>query len=195
MEAVRTSETLVFFNEATRRSIPESCHLHIRRRENLKSHIIIIIRGATALTNLGRLSSRRWQSFPTAPDGTGLTYSNKLTNYFAGLVTSCCRPYLDRGPPVVPRCCRPVTGYPETPCFTVVSGDKRCVTGIILVASRWSVTTQTLFASWLVRLRFVVEEVALGQVLIRVLLFPCQCHSTVAPPPTHTHIYIYIYHL
>jgi hypothetical protein len=22
--------------------------------------------------NLGRLSSRRWQSFPTAPDGTGL---------------------------------------------------------------------------------------------------------------------------
>jgi len=26
-----------------------------------------------ALTNLGRLSSRRWQSFPTAPDGTGLT--------------------------------------------------------------------------------------------------------------------------
>jgi hypothetical protein len=35
--------------------------------------IMIIIRGATALTNLGRLSSRRWQSFPTAPDGTGLT--------------------------------------------------------------------------------------------------------------------------
>jgi hypothetical protein len=32
-----------------------------------------IIRGATALTNLGRLSSRRWQSFRTAPDGTGLT--------------------------------------------------------------------------------------------------------------------------
>jgi hypothetical protein len=26
-----------------------------------------------ALTNLGRLSSRRWQSFPTTPDGTGLT--------------------------------------------------------------------------------------------------------------------------
>jgi hypothetical protein len=32
-----------------------------------------MIRGATALTNLDRLSSRRWQSFPTAPDGTGLT--------------------------------------------------------------------------------------------------------------------------
>jgi hypothetical protein len=26
-----------------------------------------------ALTNLGRLSSRRWQSFPTAPDGTELS--------------------------------------------------------------------------------------------------------------------------
>jgi hypothetical protein len=30
--------------------------------------IIIIIRGATTLTNLGQLSSRHWQSFPTAPD-------------------------------------------------------------------------------------------------------------------------------
>jgi hypothetical protein len=38
-----------------------------------KHVIIIIIRGATAVTNLGRLGSRRWQSFPTAPDGTGLT--------------------------------------------------------------------------------------------------------------------------
>jgi hypothetical protein len=45
--------------------------------------IIIIIRGATALTNIGRLSSRRWQSFPTAPDGTGLKFNNKikLQNY------------------------------------------------------------------------------------------------------------------
>jgi hypothetical protein len=40
-----------------------------------KLGIAIIIRGATALTNLGRLSSRSWQSFPTAPDGTGLTWS------------------------------------------------------------------------------------------------------------------------
>jgi hypothetical protein len=36
------------------------------------------IRGATALTNLGRLSSRRWQSFPTAPDGTGLTCAHRI---------------------------------------------------------------------------------------------------------------------
>jgi hypothetical protein len=37
MEAVRTSETSVYSNETTRRCIPESCHLHTRRRENLKS--------------------------------------------------------------------------------------------------------------------------------------------------------------
>jgi hypothetical protein len=43
--------------------------------------IIIIIRGATALTKLGRLSSRRWQSFPTAPDGTGLTYGQHIDSH------------------------------------------------------------------------------------------------------------------
>jgi hypothetical protein len=40
MEAVRTSETSVYFiNKTTRRYIPEGCHLHTRRRENQKSHI------------------------------------------------------------------------------------------------------------------------------------------------------------
>jgi hypothetical protein len=43
--------------------------------------IIIIIRGATAMTNLGRLSSRRWQSFPTAPDGTGLTCGQHIESH------------------------------------------------------------------------------------------------------------------
>jgi hypothetical protein len=43
--------------------------------------IIIIIRGATALTSLGRLSSRRWQSFPTAPDGTGLTCGQHIESH------------------------------------------------------------------------------------------------------------------
>jgi hypothetical protein len=38
MEAVRTSETSVCFNDTTRRYIPEGCHFHTRRRENLKSH-------------------------------------------------------------------------------------------------------------------------------------------------------------
>jgi hypothetical protein len=37
MEAVRTSETSVYFNGTTRRYIPEGCHFHTRRRENLKS--------------------------------------------------------------------------------------------------------------------------------------------------------------
>jgi hypothetical protein len=38
MEAVRTSETSVNFYDATRRDVSEGCHLHIRRRENLKSY-------------------------------------------------------------------------------------------------------------------------------------------------------------
>jgi hypothetical protein len=42
---------------------------------------LFIIRGATALMNLGRLSSRRWQSFPTAPDGTGLTYGQHIKSH------------------------------------------------------------------------------------------------------------------
>jgi hypothetical protein len=41
----------------------------------------IIIRGATALTNLGRLSSPHWQSFPTAPDGTGLTCGQHIESH------------------------------------------------------------------------------------------------------------------
>jgi hypothetical protein len=38
MENVSTSETTDYFHETTRRYIPESGHLHARRRENLKSH-------------------------------------------------------------------------------------------------------------------------------------------------------------
>jgi hypothetical protein len=39
------------------------------------------IRDAIALTNLGRLSSRRWQSFPTAPDGAGLTCGQHIESH------------------------------------------------------------------------------------------------------------------
>jgi hypothetical protein len=38
MEAVRTSETSVYFNDTTWQYIPEGCHLHTRRRENPNSH-------------------------------------------------------------------------------------------------------------------------------------------------------------
>jgi hypothetical protein len=38
MEAVRTSETSVYFNVTRRRYIPEDSNLHTRRLENLKSH-------------------------------------------------------------------------------------------------------------------------------------------------------------
>jgi hypothetical protein len=34
-----------------------------------------------ALTTLGQLSSRRWQSFPTAPDGTGLTCGQHIESH------------------------------------------------------------------------------------------------------------------
>jgi hypothetical protein len=40
MEAARTSETPVSFYQTTRRNSPKGSHLHTRRRENLKSHII-----------------------------------------------------------------------------------------------------------------------------------------------------------
>jgi hypothetical protein len=39
MEAGRTSNTPVYFNETTRPCIADGCHLHNHRCENLKSHI------------------------------------------------------------------------------------------------------------------------------------------------------------
>jgi hypothetical protein len=42
MEAVHISETSVYL-ETTRPYILESCHLHTRRRENLKSHTLIML--------------------------------------------------------------------------------------------------------------------------------------------------------
>jgi hypothetical protein len=39
MIAESTPETLVNIHETTRRSIPKDCHIHIPRRENLKSHL------------------------------------------------------------------------------------------------------------------------------------------------------------
>jgi hypothetical protein len=40
MEAVSTSETSVNFYQTTRSNITEDTHLHTRRQENLKSHLI-----------------------------------------------------------------------------------------------------------------------------------------------------------
>jgi hypothetical protein len=40
LEAVRTSGTSVSFYQTTRPNIPDDSHLHTRRRENLKSHIV-----------------------------------------------------------------------------------------------------------------------------------------------------------
>jgi hypothetical protein len=38
MEAASTFETSVYFYQTTQCNIPEDNHLHIRRRESLKSH-------------------------------------------------------------------------------------------------------------------------------------------------------------
>jgi hypothetical protein len=42
LAAVGNSETSVYFNEATRRFMSESCHLNARRRQNLKSHSLVL---------------------------------------------------------------------------------------------------------------------------------------------------------
>jgi hypothetical protein len=51
-EAVRITETSANFYETIRRNIPEGCHLHTRRHENLKAHIFNI-RLATMRYQLG----------------------------------------------------------------------------------------------------------------------------------------------
>jgi hypothetical protein len=43
MEAASISEASVNFYQTTRRKNPTDSHLHTRSRENLKSHIIIIL--------------------------------------------------------------------------------------------------------------------------------------------------------
>jgi hypothetical protein len=40
MDAASTSETSANFYQTTRRYNPEDSHLHTRRRENLKSHLV-----------------------------------------------------------------------------------------------------------------------------------------------------------
>jgi hypothetical protein len=44
MKAVSTSETSANFYHTTRRNNPEDGHLHTRRRENLKSHILRVFK-------------------------------------------------------------------------------------------------------------------------------------------------------
>jgi hypothetical protein len=46
MEAARSSETLVNFNQTTRRYNPEDSHLRTNRRDNLKSYYIRLVCGS-----------------------------------------------------------------------------------------------------------------------------------------------------
>jgi hypothetical protein len=43
MEVVRVLETPVYFNETTRRYIPEGCHSHTRNLENLNSKLTLVL--------------------------------------------------------------------------------------------------------------------------------------------------------
>jgi nucleoside diphosphate kinase len=52
MEAVRTSETSVNFYQTTRCNNAEDSHLHTRRRENLKSHMVDFVTMITLVTML-----------------------------------------------------------------------------------------------------------------------------------------------
>jgi hypothetical protein len=66
MEAVRISETSVYFYGVTRRYIPEGCHLHTSCRENLKCHNLIICLSNTHCNILQRGSwwNARWIWIP-----------------------------------------------------------------------------------------------------------------------------------
>jgi hypothetical protein len=51
MEAASTSETSVTFYQTTRHNKPGGSHIHTRRRENLKYHLIRPVFNAGFLTN------------------------------------------------------------------------------------------------------------------------------------------------
>jgi hypothetical protein len=58
MEAASTFEMSVNFYQTTRRNIPDDSHLHTRRRENLKSHLVNLY-GEAALYCVRRLKALR----------------------------------------------------------------------------------------------------------------------------------------
>jgi hypothetical protein len=64
VEAVRTSVTSVCINETTRRYVPESCHLHTRHREELKSYIYTQVSQSTFPTGC---PTKIIYAFPSPP--------------------------------------------------------------------------------------------------------------------------------
>jgi len=56
MEAARTSETSVDIQLRTRQYIPEDSELHTRRRENLKSHVSLVLKLLIATPDVKCLS-------------------------------------------------------------------------------------------------------------------------------------------
>jgi hypothetical protein len=68
MEAVSASDTSVNFYETKRRHIPEGCHIHARRRENLKSHsfVPILVQLSSVHTPFSTISSRCYSRSSTS---------------------------------------------------------------------------------------------------------------------------------
>jgi hypothetical protein len=56
MEAIRISETSVYFYETKRRHVPDGCHVQVRRRENLNSENLINASGRCLCGNVLSLS-------------------------------------------------------------------------------------------------------------------------------------------
>jgi hypothetical protein len=67
MEAVQTSETLVYF-ETTRCYVPEGCHLHTHCHENLKSHVPSrYFTAGTRASNVRRWNQPESEEVPVPP--------------------------------------------------------------------------------------------------------------------------------
>jgi hypothetical protein len=68
MEALRTPETSVKFDETTRNYIRESCDLHTGRRQNLKSH-------ERSRSCFGSCTAERWPYWACNPERINLDKS------------------------------------------------------------------------------------------------------------------------
>jgi hypothetical protein len=65
MEAARTSETSVDIQLRTRQYIPEDSELHTRRRENLKSHRLMLFREIIAVSTENHTPNAQLQTVKT----------------------------------------------------------------------------------------------------------------------------------
>jgi hypothetical protein len=84
MEAIRISETPVYFFEITRCYIPKGYHIHTRRRENLKSQDNILLRVREHLKKC--LNGRIRRMYKTAQRGPLCVGSSNIINSLKGIL-------------------------------------------------------------------------------------------------------------